>query len=302
MREKGYKPLDVWLDNIKAMLELGVDLGDGWMEELQKHAYPDDTRWFISHMQMFYLALCTPPSQDDEFLLTEGAFGVHEGPASLQTHPDTGEPAERYTEYHVFAVISPKSMLGSGETVQQLNVRQHKNTLGTNSVLADLPITKARISYSKIADGRLALLDGEGGTRRAYHKFCFRFFLISTEYVNKINGPGILLEAASHKLLQVHPEYVRMTCLNELEQAAREMGSHTAAVTLGQGVEGHLPGEPSESMKLYMKLGGSTGTYSKDPDQADKMLRLRVKIDVWSQDVAEHIGGEIHASLRNLFC
>jgi hypothetical protein len=61
MREKGFqKPIDVWFDNIKAMLELKMDNSLKWMDVLRKRAYPADAEWFIINTQSFYLALCTP--------------------------------------------------------------------------------------------------------------------------------------------------------------------------------------------------------------------------------------------------
>src|SRR2546421_2028261 len=113
MREKGYqKPIDVWFDNIKAMLELKMDPKGEWMQELKERIYPDDAMMYIAHRQMMYLALCTPSNRDDEFLLTQNVYGIHEGPTSYWVNPHTGESAMKcYTEYHVFSVISPKLVI-----------------------------------------------------------------------------------------------------------------------------------------------------------------------------------------------
>lgn len=90
MREKGYKkPVDVWFDNINAMLELKMDPQMEWMGWLMEHVYPDDAMWFIAHSQKMYLALCTPSDPESEFLLTENAYGIHEGPVSLFMNPIT---------------------------------------------------------------------------------------------------------------------------------------------------------------------------------------------------------------------
>jgi hypothetical protein len=40
----------------------------------------------------------------------------------------------------------------------------------------------------------------------------------------------------------------------------------------------------------------------KDMDQAAKMLKLRIKIDVWSQGIAENRREEIRENLQDLFC
>jgi hypothetical protein len=216
MQEKGFKkPIDVWFDNIKGMLDLKMDPNGRWMRELQERIYPDDAMWFIAHAQMMYLALCSTAAEADEFLLTENAYSIHEGPNSYRIDPQTGEQTPTaYTEYHVFAVITPKLIMvlrslllpvpeednneETGDwrkTMYQLNIKQHNYPLTSGSVLADLPIAKPRNSYSRIVDGRAVLLDGEDGTHRADHKFCFRFFPLETDHVNKINN--IMLEQST---------------------------------------------------------------------------------------------------------
>lgn len=40
----------------------------------------------------------------------------------------------------------------------------------------------------------------------------------------------------------------------------------------------------------------------KDMDQAAKMLKMRIKIDVWSQGLAENKRVEIRENLQDLFC
>ena len=316
MREKGYqKPIDVWFDNIKAMLELKMDLEGKWMKELTKRIYPDDAMMYIANTQMMYLAFCTPSAKDDEFLLTENAYSIHEGPNSLLIHPDTGERTMGYyTEFHVFSVISPKLIMVLRsvllpipeedsseeikrwrETMLRRNIIQHVDPLRARSVLEDLPVTKARNSYTRLVDGRVVLLDGENGSPRSDHKYCFRFFPISTEHVNKINcvmlewshtGATIVFKSplATRKTLDYYlsmpcdgfkmvgnaPNDPKLVCLKKLEQAAKQLGSDTTAVyqmqpskicvgdefeTLGQMLAKDLPKEPTEFMKLYAKLG-----------------------------------------------
>jgi hypothetical protein len=48
-------------------------------------------------------------------------------------------------------------------------------------VFEDLPVTKARNSHTRLLDGKIVLVDGEDGSPRSYHKYCFRYFHISTE-------------------------------------------------------------------------------------------------------------------------
>jgi hypothetical protein len=288
MREKGYqKPVDVWFANIKAILELKMDPKGEWMTELKKCVYPDDAEWCIMHMQMMYLALCTPSGQDDEFLLTENAYSIHEGPVSLNIDQATGESTVTcYTEFHVFAPISPKLIIvlrsfvlpvaeedtnenirRYRETMFQLNAIQHNDPLTANSMFEDLPVTKARNSYTRVVDGRLVLLDGEDGSHRSDHKFCFRFFPISTEHVNKMNrvmlnesykistivfksqlGLRKTLEyylslppgrdkTYNFKTVGAGPDGPRLACLKKLEQVAKQLGSDTTAVYQSQVLE-----------------------------------------------------------------
>lgn len=317
MHRKGFqKPIDVWSDNINAMLELKMDPAMEWMEWLMEHAYPDDAKWFIARSQMMYLALCTPSGQNDEFLLTENLYSVYEGPGSLSRDPDTNETVLRaYTELHTFSVVSPKLMMvlrsfilpvpeedadeemkAWREEMYQLNAIQHDDPMNANSIIKDLPITKARNSYTMIVDGRIVLRDGEDGQYRSHHRFCFRFFPISTEYTNTINS--IMLEesysiatavfktrlaackALEHylsmpcevdgryfKLVADKPDDPRLMFLQKLEQVVKQLGSNATAIyhvlpnsnleTWGQKLAQALPKEPTGTMRLYMKLGYS---------------------------------------------
>jgi len=83
----------------------------------------------------------------------------------------------------------------------KLNAIQHSRPSAAISTLADLPITKPRNSYTKIVDGRVELIDGRvSGSRQVDDKFCFRFFPLVTEHINKINA--IMLEE-SHSISNI---------------------------------------------------------------------------------------------------
>lgn len=176
----------------------------------------------------------------------------------------------------------------------------HGQPLKANSVLADLPVTKARNSYTRLVGGRVFLLDGEDESHRLYHKFCFRFFPISAEHVNKINcimlaesyttskivfKSKLLVRKTleyylsmpceqngvySYKVFNNVPNSPALMCLRKLEQAAKLLGSNVTAVyhpgssevteeekfeILDQMLSKNLPEEPTEHLRLYMKLG-----------------------------------------------
>ena len=278
MRKKGLrKPIDVWFDNINAMLELKMDPQLKWMQWLTEHAYPDDAMWFITHCQMMYLALCTPSSPGDEYLLTQNAYSIHEGPVTSFVDPIHERTMQgSYSEFHKFAVISPKLMLvlrnsfvlpipeeDAHEDVRTWRegmfeqiASQHGDPRSVRSMLEDLPIRKARNSYTKIVDGKVVLLEGEDGSLRMNHKFCFRFFPISTNHIDRMNF--IMLENAQcvstivfksqpaatrtlkeylatpcelngnpcFKIVESSPEDQRLKFLRKLEKVVRGLGSN----------------------------------------------------------------------------
>ncbi|KAH0565111.1 hypothetical protein GP486_001495 [Trichoglossum hirsutum] len=210
MREKGFqKPIDVWFDNIKAILELELDTAFNWTDAIEKRIYPDDAKWFTNNMQGYYLALCTPNLPDDDnFLLTENAYSIHEGSNSYTIDPLTSEMILKcYTEAHIFAPISPRLIivLRSAllpnhledanektrkwrEKLMDLTTIQHNDPAEGITVLEDLPVMKAHNSYSKVENGRIVTLDGKPHYPRPGDKFCLRFFPISTDHVGKINA------------------------------------------------------------------------------------------------------------------
>jgi Protein of unknown function (DUF4238) len=306
MREKGYnRPVDVWFDNIKVLVDLKMDPEMKWTTELVERIYPDDAMWAIANMQMMYLSICTPSSQEDEFLLTENAYSIHEGPNSPRA----------YTEFHVFAVISPKLIMVLRsfllpvpeedrdpeinewrQKLYALNAAQHIDPSRANSCLQDLPVRKACNSYTSVVNGRITYIDGKDRKLRPDDKFCFKFFPITTTHVNKINA--IMLEESpsistialkskpsARKTLEFYLttpiiqnelgmkvfemlDDPRLACFKKLEQAAKQLGSDVAAKylvvekekqekfeQLTQLLEDNLPSEPTDWMKIYLKLG-----------------------------------------------
>ncbi|KAF9767794.1 hypothetical protein IL306_014977 [Fusarium sp. DS 682] len=215
MRKKSFeRPIDVWLDNIRTIINLEMDDGLKWISELPQRMYPDDAMWVILHCQCMYMALCSPSYPDDEFILTDNSYHVFEGPSHVSTDANTGKFQElAWTSLHEFAPISPKLMIvlrsfilpspleDADPKVKATRDKWHSLAVerifgnGTSSLLADLPISKARNNYTQVVNGRLQLIPHEDGSLRQNHKFFFRFFPIATADVNKING--IFLDNAS---------------------------------------------------------------------------------------------------------
>ncbi|KAL1636994.1 hypothetical protein SLS58_009520 [Diplodia intermedia] len=155
-----------------------------------------------------YLSFCTPSDPGDEFLLTENAYDIYEGPVSHTTNPFTGENhTTACTEYHNFSAVSPKVMMVLRSTLlpndeedgvpgtresrllqRELHRRLHTEYDMTGSLLEDLPVAKARNSYTRFVDGAPFLVDGDDGTPRADHRFDFPLFPLSSNHVQKINA------------------------------------------------------------------------------------------------------------------
>ena len=181
MREKGFvTPKDVWLANINAFLEvrLGHDR-NRWLADLKATTDPDGATRFSKHLESTFLSFCTPVDQDDEFILTQNAFSVFEGPSD-----HTG-----WTDWHVFSPVSPKLIIVMQQNVLKLPAHLEQLGLGkwpkprgdfhglAKSWLEDLPIARPTTSYNPI-------VSGNGGARSEIFSendiFTFKFFPIST--------------------------------------------------------------------------------------------------------------------------
>ena len=199
MKAKGFaQPRNVYFSNIRAFMDLDLSTEwQVWFEEISRRAYPSDARWFFKNMQMSYIAFCTPQTETDEFLMTQNVYNIFEG-------PNIGGV---WTDYHIFAPVSPKLMIitrdfllqdgvdedePSRQELLKWNKSMHVYPDSAGSCLEDLPIAKARNNYSNVVNGKTELLPTK--LSRDKHIFYFRFFPLETRHVQKINA--ILLEEA----------------------------------------------------------------------------------------------------------
>ncbi|KAK0721954.1 hypothetical protein B0T26DRAFT_196561 [Lasiosphaeria miniovina] len=214
MAERGFTcPFNVWLDNLRAIIELEMDPEGEWKSKLLKRMYMDDAMWFITHAQCSYMAICTPSDIADEFVLTDNSYNIFEGPNTFVQDTDTGEVGESgHVPIHEFAPVSPKLMivlrsflLPNPREDADEKVKASRNfwrfcavdgiyDYWKKSLLDDLPITKARNNYTRVFEGRLQYLDVDETKwkRLKSHKFYFSFFPVSTKHVHTINA--ILLD------------------------------------------------------------------------------------------------------------
>jgi hypothetical protein len=201
-------PRDVWLHNLRTILDINMDpLGD-WMTKLPKLMFPEDANMFIFHAQSSYTAFCTPAEKYDEFILTDQCYNIFEGPTNETFCAKTGEYlGNTYLCYHEFGPLSPRLIIvlrnyllpealedmdpkiqKYRRTKQNAAATQFPKPENAKSILLDLPVMKATNSYTRVVNGRLGLMAGESGTPRSQHKFFFQFWPISTRHVDTINS------------------------------------------------------------------------------------------------------------------
>jgi len=195
MEENGFEdPKAVWLANICAFLEvkLGHDV-QRWARELCQRAYPLDAQWFVGHLQTTFLSFCCPDHPADEFILTQNAYSIFEGPSDAQ-----------WTDWHVFAPISPrliivmrKCLLQKVDEPELEKIRQEELKLmvslnfdhpsDAQSSLIDLPLERPQVRYSSPQFGGLPQHSNDDS-------FTFKFIPLCPSHLQRINS--IFLEEA----------------------------------------------------------------------------------------------------------
>lgn len=208
MNRKGFtKPRDVWFDNLRGLLDLNMDAGGVWMHDIQAQIYADDAKMFILHTQDSFMAFCEPESWDEEFLLTQNAYFVFEGPSNPTLDLPSGSVRpETYVEYHKFAPVSPRLII-----VLQSNFLRPPTTDGVppwvsqmwkeimskmrtkllypdaaGSILQDIPIHRSEAFYTRARDANWSPKEDD--------MFTFHCFKLPSAHVSIINN--ILLEEA----------------------------------------------------------------------------------------------------------
>ncbi|KAM0429597.1 hypothetical protein ACHAPT_006193 [Fusarium lateritium] len=212
MKEHGFeKPLDVWFHNLETIMTLEMDAEKKWTQTIIDRMFPGDARWFVMHVEFNYMAICTPANPDEEFILSDNSYNVFEGPNTFIEDEVTGErTGSWHVGFHEFAPVSPRLMLilrsfslpvpeeDKVQSVREWRRDMRKlcvdNIFGpdTKSMMHDLPVHKARNSYSEIVDGVPVLKPGRSKGFSKDDRFCFSFFPLKKGHVRKING--ILLD------------------------------------------------------------------------------------------------------------
>lgn len=212
------RPLDIWLDNLITIIDTKMDPAGEWVTEIAERIYPGDAKWLYWNIRSMWLSFVTPSDLGEEFILTDNAFSIHEGPVDYTIDRFTGEQIRNaYTEFHVLSVISPRLVMilrhnllpepledqipgqhKRRELMLACHVSVHVDPRYAKSMLQDLPIAKARSSYTVVENGQLALAPGADGVPHKRDTFKFPFFRLESRHVQMINL--VMLDQAQHSL------------------------------------------------------------------------------------------------------
>lgn len=210
MHRNGFKtPKDVWLSNINAFIKVDMSKGHkSWATWLQQNAFPADALWFEKNMTTSYLCFCTPAESREEFILTQNAYGIYEGPNSTSA----------WMDWHTFTPINDKLLIvhrnmwldDADSLASQMSIEyahqigqsfargrdmiisHYKDSNQAQSWLKDMPVKRPSTRYSCFQ------FAAEYHPRKAIFNqddnFTFNFFKLPSTYVQRINA--IFLEQA----------------------------------------------------------------------------------------------------------
>jgi len=191
-------------------------VGGQWEERISSTVYFAIAARFVEHVTGYWMVICTPANSEEEFVLTDTGYNVHEGPTVAFEDKNTGECISLGPAFHYFAPIAPRLMillrsqhlpepLDDGDPDNKVFRRERRKLFvdslygsGTESIMEDLPVHIAFNSYSKVMDGKRIPLPEWDGKYRKKDCFTFPIFHISTDYIRKMNG--LLLDHAFHGL------------------------------------------------------------------------------------------------------
>ncbi|KAF8451461.1 hypothetical protein BDZ91DRAFT_802688 [Kalaharituber pfeilii] len=275
MRRKGFtKPLEVWLHTLKTILDTHLDANKTWIQKIREECFEHDAAWFVFNMEESFMALCTPKSDDDEFILSECAFSIHEGPTeapmAAYTKSDPSgmlDPLEfgrsrssKYTEFHKLAPLAPNLLVVlrsnhlRGENKWMLKERAKfpgQEQWARKSIFDHLDLKPAMPSYGQVTPAEFKPKDDD--------KFTFKLHKLGHRDVRLFNS--VILEEAKQGLTWRRDEAMVRTLREYLEDESCKLG---AEFTLFTGALDTLPDvRRREALwilvrKLEQRMGAAT--------------------------------------------
>ncbi|KAF8461200.1 hypothetical protein BDZ91DRAFT_699739 [Kalaharituber pfeilii] len=308
MQRKGFKkPLEVWLHSIRTILDTPIDVKERWEQTVMDECFSHDAYWFKLNMNLFFTAFCTPTDPDDEFLISNNAFGIHEGPtwAPMQTfmkpghHIPLSAKKGKYTEYHLLAPFGPRLLL----VLRNNYLEQYT----TPSVFEHLYLQAPTPSYElNITADEFELKDDDTFTFKL-HKLCRRDVqLFNSIILNEVTSALTWAsDAAMERTLQVYlneerfrlprgfsfasrplqelPDVVRREQLWRLLAAFEAKHGRVIQIpSMGSHFQGISKIEflflNSEAARCYFDLGGVANHFTHNLQQAFLASRMRTLV------------------------
>lgn len=208
MKKRGFhRTMDVWFESLEAIIDIEMDADREWEQHIMKKMYFSEAAFFIDRIQTTYLAICTPETTEEEFILTDTSFNVREGPTTSVQDENTGEFSHSSHCFHEFSTLSPRLMLvlrslslpePIEDTVPEVRADRRSGRLmffgPEQSILEDLSVHKASCDYLGMRNARRVHAPGRNPVYRKDDRFYFKIFRISKRHVRCING--LLLDHA----------------------------------------------------------------------------------------------------------
>jgi len=116
--------VDVWLNTIAQVVDLEMVSDKQWHVTLAQSIHPEHAAWAELVMRRMYPVICTSNEQGQEFVLSEHAYALQEGP---------NMPGGGWIEFHIVCVIVPQIALllrsdllpdGIADTVDNVRIRR----------------------------------------------------------------------------------------------------------------------------------------------------------------------------------
>jgi hypothetical protein len=207
MHKKGIlRPVDVWLETLVAILDLEADAEDTWARTLGSCICGPHAMSAELLMHYMYPVICTPSKPGEEFILSEHAYALHEGP----TIPDLA-----MIEYHLVCVVAPRlalllrsTLLPEAEEDRDEVVKKKKeknlarclqqfpDSSEATSMFHDLPVTKPQRKDIKACSSPTIQNDrGVTSDMPSFRGFSLALFGLDSKAIQNINS--LILDNAS---------------------------------------------------------------------------------------------------------
>lgn len=233
------RPIDVWLDNLMRILTGPFTSTDDYVRKLYVTIFPADAVWVDMRMRLKYPVLCVPQNGSEEFVLSEHAFSLSEG-------PDDGD-GKAWTEFHTVCIVSPKlAILMRDDYIPEIvddrddNIRAkhaqklcgqlsaHYTPSKALSMFHNLPVYKPRVSYTKAETGYISPKSGKS-----------------------LNNPADLLDFPITRIISNVTQDINALVLNESHVVSEIVCKSKAALSCSIDSFLRMPSEGVYCLKNY---------------------------------------------------